>query len=114
MTSDAELSTETEESIRGQLAEEEEQLREQLRDLTRDESTLDYDDNFADSGQVAAEQGENQVLATQLRDQLDDVEAALRKLDEGTYGQCEVCGKAIASARLEVMPATRFCIDHAG
>jgi RNA polymerase-binding transcription factor DksA len=114
VTSDAELSSDTEEHIRGQLADEGEQLREQLRDLTRDESSLDYDDNFADSGQVAAEQGENQALATQLKDQLDDVEAALSKLDAGTYGQCEVCGKPIPPARLEVMPATRFCIDHAG
>ena len=66
--------------------------------------------NFADSGQVAAEQGEIMALATDLRDQLDDVERALAKLDAGTYGQCEVCGEPIADARLEAMPATRFCI----
>jgi DnaK suppressor protein len=114
VTNDSELGSETVASIRGQLAEEKEQLSEQLRELNRDESTLDYDDNFADSGQVAAEQGENQALAAQLKDQLDDVEAALSKLDDGTYGQCEVCGKPIGDARLEVMPATRFCIDHAG
>jgi RNA polymerase-binding transcription factor DksA len=73
----------------------------------------DFDDNFADSGQVAAEQGENKVLASQLRSELDEVERALRKLDEGTYGQCETCGEPIAPARLEAMPATRYCIDHA-
>ena len=72
-----------------------------------------FDENFADSGQVAAEQGENRVLAGQLRCDLDDVERALAKLDAGTYGVCEVCGKEIPSARLEAMPATRFCIDHA-
>jgi RNA polymerase-binding transcription factor DksA len=72
-----------------------------------------FDDNFADSGQVAAEQGENKVLAAQLRAELDEVERALGKLDEGTYGRCEVCGEEIASARLEAMPATRFCIAHA-
>jgi DnaK suppressor protein len=113
VTKDAELSNETAESIRGQLVEEADQLRTQLRELTRDESSLDYDDNFADSGQVAAELGENQALAGQLKEQLDDVEGALHKLDEGGYGRCEVCGKPIGDARLEVMPATRFCIDHA-
>jgi DnaK suppressor protein len=72
-----------------------------------------FDDNFADSGQVAAEQGENRALAAQLREQLDDVERAIAKLDDGTYGACEVCGMAIGDSRLEAMPATRFCIEHA-
>ncbi len=72
-----------------------------------------FDDNFADSGQVAAEQGENKVLAAQLRAELDEVERALAKLDSGTYGVCEVCGEPIAEPRLEAMPATRFCIKHA-
>jgi DnaK suppressor protein len=113
VTNEAELSSEVEESIRGQLAEESDNLRAQLRELGRDESSLDYDDNFADSGQVAAELGENQALAAQLKDQLGDVELALTKLDQGTYGRCETCGAPIGEARLEVMPATRYCIDHA-
>ncbi len=62
---------------------------------------------------MAAEQGENKVLASQLRSELDEVERALAKLDDGTYGKCEVCGEPIAEARLEAMPATRFCIQHA-
>jgi DnaK suppressor protein len=72
-----------------------------------------YDENFADSGQVAAEQGENQALLNQFHDQLEEVQHAISKFDEGTFGLCEVCGKPIADARLEAMPATRFCIDHA-
>lgn len=73
----------------------------------------EFDENFADSGQVAAEQGENLALAMQFRDQLGDVDLALAKLDAGTYGTCEVCGAAIGADRLEALPATRFCIDHA-
>ena len=73
----------------------------------------DFDENFADSGQVAAEQGENAVLAARLRTELDEVERALAKLDDGTYGHCEICAAPIAEARLEAMPATRFCIEHA-
>jgi DnaK suppressor protein len=111
---DAELSAATESNLRGKLEDEADQLQSQLRELGRDESSLDFDDNFADSGQVAAEQGENQALAAQLREQLDDVETALTKLDEGDYGRCEVCGNQIGEPRLEVMPAARFCIDHAG
>lgn len=72
-----------------------------------------FDDNFADSGQVAAEQGENRLLAGELQTELADVERALAKLDDGSYGTCEVCGERIAAARLDAMPATRYCIDHA-
>ena len=45
-----------------------------------------YDENFADSGQVAAERGENMSLTGQLTEQLAEVDRALAKLDDGTYG----------------------------
>ncbi len=48
-----------------------------------------------------------------MNEQLEEIDHALNKMDDGTYGRCEVCGKAIAEPRLEAMPATRFCIDHA-
>src|SRR5258707_15870478 len=100
----------TEPSIRREVLEEErDQLRSQLHEL----GVQTYDENFADSGQVAAEQGENKALVNQLEDTLNDVERALAKLDEGTYGRCESCGKEIAEVRLEAMPATRYCIDCA-
>lgn len=101
------------EAVRGDLEGEATQLRERITELETDESPLAYDEGFADSGQVAAEQGENLALAAQLREQLDDIERALTKLDEGTYGLCEVCGQPISEARLEAIPAARFCIDHA-
>jgi RNA polymerase-binding transcription factor DksA len=102
------------EDVRKVLDAQREQLSDQLHDLGVEGETGIVDDNFADTAQVSAEQGEAQALAAQLRDQLDDVEHALSRLDEGTYGTCEVCGEPIGDARLEVMPATRFCIQHAG
>lgn len=98
--------------LRDRLEAERASLQAQVGELDPD-SGAGFDDNFADSGQVAAEQGENRVLASQLRDQLDDVEKALARLDDGSYGQCEVCSAAIGDARLEAMPAARYCIDHA-
>ncbi len=74
---------------------------------------LDFDENFADSGQVTAERGEVEALAGQLRETLSDIEAALEKFDAGTYGQCEVCGKEIPAARLEAVPTARLCITCA-
>ena len=95
---------------RGALEEERAQLQAQLAEHG---GGVEHDDNFADSGQVAAEQGENRALVGQLEETLAEVERALAKLDEGAYGKCEACGQAIGEARLEAMPATRYCIDHA-
>jgi RNA polymerase-binding transcription factor DksA len=43
--------------------------------------------------------------------ELAAVQKALDRLDAGKYGICEICGKPIAEARLEAMPAARYCID---
>ena len=99
-------------TVRSDLADERDRLEAQISALEPGGGSA-FDDNFADSGQVAAEQGENKVLASQLRSELDEVERALAKLDDGTYGKCETCGEPISEARLEAMPATRFCIQHA-
>lgn len=100
-------------SLRGELEDERARLHAQISALDSGEGSLSYDENFADSGQVAAEQGENRALLSQLGEQLAEIERALRKLDDGTYGTCERCTDPIGEARLEAMPATRFCIRHA-
>jgi DnaK suppressor protein len=100
-------------TLREQLTEERDRLAVQIRSLGAGETGPAFDDNFADSGQVAAEQGENKVLAGQLNEQIDELDHALAKIDTGEYGRCETCGNVIAAPRLEAMPATRYCIDHA-
>ena len=107
MSTDATL-----QGLRSTLEQERDSLRAQLAELGYG-AQLDYDPNFADSSQVTAERGEVEVLAAKLRDSLADVAHALAKLDDGSYGRCEVCGGPISEARLEAMPATRFCIAHA-
>jgi RNA polymerase-binding transcription factor DksA len=99
-------------SLRAQLADEREVIVRQLEELQGSGAPA-FDDNFADSGQVAAEQGEARVLANSLHGQLKEVERALDKMDTGGFGTCEVCGNEIAEPRLEAMPTTRFCINHA-
>lgn len=99
---------------RGVLIEEHEHLAAEIGELHVGDPSESHDENFADSGQVAAEQGENMALAGRLREQLDDVARALDKLDAGTYGLCEACGEVIGADRLEAMPAARYCILHAG
>jgi RNA polymerase-binding transcription factor DksA len=101
-------------TMRGQLEGERARLVGQITSLEAgSDDAPAYDENFADSGQVAAEQGETKALLNQFQDQLEEVDHALAKFDAGTFGLCEVCGRQIGDARLEAMPATRFCIDHA-
>src|ERR1044071_3323662 len=52
-------------------------------------------------------------VGTSLEDGLARTERALAKLDEGTYGTCDACGKPIAPARLEAMPDSVLCVDCA-
>jgi DnaK suppressor protein len=90
------------------------ELRQKLADLGFGEAGgLDFDQNFADSSQVTAERGEVEALAAKLRESLAEVQRALAKIDEGTYGTCERCGQQIAEARLEAMPSARYCINCA-
>lgn len=96
-------------AARALLEAERDSLRAELADL----GGLDYDANFADTSQVTAERGETEALSNTLKESLDEVERALGKLDDGSYGKCEVCGEEIAAARLEAMPAARYCITHA-
>jgi DnaK suppressor protein len=100
--------------FRALLEEERAALLPQLAELGfGDAGGLRYDPNFADTSQVTAERGEAEALAGQQKDPLEAVEKALAKLDQGTYGICERCGKPISSARLQAMPATAYCIDCA-
>ena len=87
--------------------------RTELATQLAENGDVPFDENFADSGQVAAEQGEHRAIVGHIQDSLRDVDAALVKLDEGTYGKCEECGEEIAEARLEAMPSARYCIKHA-
>jgi RNA polymerase-binding transcription factor DksA len=96
------------------LEEERDGLRRQLDDLGfGDAGGLSYDSNFADTSQVTAERGEAEALAAELKEALEEVEAAILRLAAGTYGFCERCGKEISPARLEAMPAARLCIADA-
>ncbi|MGI9021742.1 MAG: TraR/DksA family transcriptional regulator [Acidimicrobiales bacterium] len=96
------------------MAEERDHLSQQLTDLGYGPAgRLSFDHNFADSSQVTAERGEVEALATSLQESLDEVTEAIGKLDAGTYGLCETCGKSITAARLEAKPAARNCIECA-
>lgn len=53
------------------------------------------------------------ILKNNLVIRLKDIRKTIKKIEEGTYGQCEKCSVKINPVRLKAMPAARFCIDCA-
>src|SRR2546421_4568081 len=70
-----------------------------------------YDQHQADVGSETFEREKDLSILERVEGELDDVEHALRRLEEETYGTCEACGRPIGDARLEVQPAARLCVD---
>jgi RNA polymerase-binding protein DksA len=70
-----------------------------------------YDQHPADQGSELFEREKNQSLIFTLQRSLDEVNEALQKFEDGTYGVCEVCGKPIAEKRLRAFPAATHCIE---
>ena len=69
-------------------------------------------DNTDDA--VADEERDAQYIGgTRNYEQLIEVQAALKRIDAGTYGKCEACGREISAKRLDALPETKFCIEHA-
>ena len=72
----------------------------------------------ANPDQLPAEQA-NETIERELdlgvllsvETELAQLQRALGRLDAGTYGRCEVCGKPIAEGRLEAKPAARYCVE---
>jgi DnaK suppressor protein len=74
----------------------------------REGSTYGEEGDFA-AGIVEVEKG--LVLEKHIRDQLAEVEHALHKFDQGTYGLCDICGQPIDPARLEALPQANLCLS---
>lgn len=75
----------------------------------RQDSNSD-DEHDPEGATLAFERSQADAMLTSARRALSDVDAALRRLDDGSYGTCERCGNPIALARLEARPAARECI----
>jgi len=89
-------------------------LQEGLTSETEQESLSELssvDQHQADTGTETFNRERDMSILESLEAELADVEHALRRLDEGTYGSCEACGRPIDDARLEALPATRFCLQ---
>jgi DnaK suppressor protein len=71
-------------------------------------------DEGMDTYDLASEERDreiNFILSDRERVKLKQIDDALERMDEGTYGVCESCGLEIAEERLEAMPFSRLCRD---
>jgi RNA polymerase-binding protein DksA len=72
-----------------------------------------YDDNMADAATETFERGKDLAIEESLKLLLEQVDAALEKIDHGTYGLCDRCHKPIAPGRVEALPYATLCIECA-
>jgi len=70
-----------------------------------------YDQHPADQGSETFERERDTSVLQRVEAQLAEIDAALRRIEDGSYGTCELCGKPVADGRLEAMPAARYCVD---
>lgn len=104
----------SQQAMRARLVGERDRMQTQLAELgLGPDAPLTFDEGFADSSQVTAERGEIEALAGRLRETLEEIQAALDRLDAGTYGIDEVTGEPVAPERLEAVPWARTNVNTA-
>ncbi len=89
-------------------------VRDELGDGGENEQAselADYDQHPADSGSETFEREKDLSILEQLESDLAEIQAALRRVDEGTYGVDEVTGQPIAPDRLDAVPTARTNIN---
>jgi RNA polymerase-binding protein DksA len=71
------------------------------------------DEHDPEGATIAFERQHTAALLDQARDQISHIDAALRRVRDGSYGRCERCGQSIAAGRLAARPVTTTCITCA-
>lgn len=81
------------------------------QDAYEPDELSNYDNHPADLGSELFQVELNNALKVHEEHLLKEIHDALVRIDNGTYGKCDLCGDEISSERLEVLPYTRLCID---
>ena len=107
------------EELRASLLKERDELQRQLAELeatsfSTPQSDItgetSFDEEYADSGTATFERERDLSLENNIRDLLGKIDKALSRMDEGTYGICERCGRPIEKARIKALPYASLCI----
>jgi DnaK suppressor protein len=71
---------------------------------------MGFDEEYADAGTATFEREKDLSLVNNLRDLMERIDKALAKIDDGTYGLCDRCGKPIEKVRLKALPYANLCL----
>jgi len=108
--------------LRTRLQAEEVELQAQLTTIEEDTfattqsemvGDVGLDDESADAGTATFEREKDLSIENNVRDLLQKIERALKRIEAGTYGACDRCGKPIEKARIKALPYVDLCIKDA-
>lgn len=71
----------------------------------------DFDENPGDAASETLERGTELALERNIVDLLEQIQLSLSKIEDGSYGVCDYCGRAIAERRLKALPYATLCIQ---
>jgi DnaK suppressor protein len=101
--------------VRTELEAEAAALREEIGqaeyEIAERDSVSQAGDDEADASSKLAQREHELALTQNTRELLDQTEHALARIDAGTYGECESCGKPIGKARLQAFPRATLCVE---
>jgi DnaK suppressor protein len=101
--------------VRAELEAEAAALREEIGqaeyEIAERDSVSQAGDDEADASSKLAQREHELALTQNTRELLDQTEHALARIDAGTYGECESCGKPIGKARLQAFPRATLCVE---
>lgn len=80
--------------------------------MDMDPGDVQFDEESGEGDTIAVERGRDLALAAQAMDMIEEIDHALTKFDEGTYGICEVSGEPIPQERLEAIPWAREKVEY--
>lgn len=98
--------------IQGRLSARLEELLERLEHLKAD-AGRSHSSDFSDMAQERENDEVVDALGNESRQEINQIQAALKRIDEDRYGKCQECGEAIAEARLATVPSAAYCANCA-
>jgi DnaK suppressor protein len=111
------MPTDTPAAIRAVLLAKGAEIDQQLEVLERkpgDQGSISFGKRVGEGTSMAVDRLSQVAVHDKLQITRADVDRALTKLDEGTYGRCDVCGRPVGSERLEALPWAVLCVQDAG
>ena len=100
-------------ALRDKLAEIDDQMG-QLEARPDDQGSISFGKRVGEGTSMAVDRLSQVAVHDKLQVTRADVERAMAKLEDGTYGACDICGEPIGEGRLEALPWAVLCVEDAG